>query len=182
MSPTSPPTQRDGERAGGPERPAVGAWNRPRSGALSKASRPARSVRPAWAILEMAIAVQFALGIATLVTVPVGRPSGFLPHKGRIVLEIHAAVGVLLFVGAIALIAAARKDPRTLRIASWVGFAGIVVAGAGGLATANHGARSLGIALMFVGALLAGFAYLTGVLGTEPESVEEEAAARADPP
>lgn len=130
--------------------------------------------RPAWIAMGTAVAVEFAVGVAALVLVPVGRPSRLFPHRGLFVFDLHAAVGILLLGGAVALVVAANRFTRVLRIASWVALVGIVVAGAGGLAAADHGLRVLGIGLMFVGSLAAGFAYLVGVVEPPPASSDDE--------
>lgn len=125
----------------------------------------------------MAVGVEFAAGLAALLLVPIGRPSGLLPHRGRAVFDAHAVFGVLLVAGALALAAAAGRFTRMLRIASWVALAGVLVGAAGGLATVDHGTRVLGVGLMFVGSLVAGFAYLVGVLEPPPEVDEQRAGA-----
>lgn len=129
--------------------------------------------------MVVAVVVEFAVGLAALVLVPIGRPSGVLPHKGRLVYDAHAAVGVALLVGAVVLVAASRRFPRMLRIAAWTALAGVLVAGAGGLVAVDHRLRVLGIGLMFVGSLVAGFAYLVGVL--EPPAKPSESEASANP-
>lgn len=125
--------------------------------------------------MVVGVTVEFAVGLAALVLVPIGRPSGVLPQKGRVVYDAHAVVGLALLVGAVVLVAASRRFPRMLRIASWTALAGILVAGAGGLVAVDHRLRVLGIGLMFVGSLVAGFAYLVGVMEPPTNPSESEA-------
>jgi hypothetical protein len=113
------------------------------------------------------VGLEFAVGLAALLTVPVGRPSGAFPRQGRLVYDLHGAFGVALLAGAVALVVAVRQGPRMYRIAAWVGLTGILIGGAGGPLATDHGVRLAGIALMFVGSMIGGFAYLIGML--EPE-------------
>ena len=120
--------------------------------------------------MSVGVGVEFAVGLAALLLVPMGRPSGPFPQQGRVVYDLHGAAGVALLAGAVAVVAAARTGPRMYRIAAWVGLAGIVVGGIGGLLAADHGLRVGGIALMFVGSVVGGFAYLIGTLEPEQEA------------
>jgi hypothetical protein len=124
--------------------------------------------RWAWYGMVAAVVVELALGMAALLTVPVGRPSGFEPHKGRPVYDLHSIVGAVLLVGSVVLAVRARRSPRIERWAAWTGLGGVVLAGAGGLMTVSHQLRLLGIVLMFAGTTVAGFAYLAGALESTP--------------
>ncbi len=108
---------------------------------------------------------EFVLGTMTLFSVPVSRPSGGVPSKGEIVFLVHAVFGFLLAVASIALAVRLRAASRAARIAAWMGFSGVALAGVGGLLTdARSLVRFTGMALMFVGAVLAGFGYLVPLL------------------
>ena len=115
-----------------------------------------------------AVAAEFALGLAALILVPTGRPSGFQPHQGRLVYDLHSVVGTVLLVGSMVLAVLARRSPRIERWAALVGLGGVLVAAAGGLMTASHALRLLGIVLMFAGTAVTGFAYLAGSLERTP--------------
>lgn len=115
-----------------------------------------------------AVTAEFVLGLATLVLVPAGRPSGLLPHRGRLAYDLHGIAGLVLLVGSVALAVVARRAPRIERGAALVGLGAVLVGAAGGLMTASHALRLLGIALMFVGTAVAGFAYLAGALERTP--------------
>ena len=136
------------------------------------ATEPGRR-KSVWVAMTVAVTAEFAIGLAALVLVPIGRPSGLLPHQGRLVYDLHGVVGIAMLVGAVALVAANRQARRLYRNAAVAGLVGIVVGGAGGLLAADHPLRVAGIGLMFVGALVAGFAYLIGIL--EPEQQRADA-------
>ncbi|MGH9093165.1 MAG: hypothetical protein ACRDZR_17570, partial [Acidimicrobiales bacterium] len=135
-------------------------------------SGPAAEARPvarrAWATLAAAVAAELVLGIAALVMVPAGRPSGLVPRRGVVVYDLHAAIGGALVVGAAWLAARARRSPRVERIAAVVGLVSVMVAAGGGMLAASHPERLLGIALMFAGSVVAGLAYLAGALERTP--------------
>jgi integral membrane protein len=147
------------------------------------------------AALAIAVWLEFALGWLTLVLVPFGRPSGWLPSRGVDAYGVHASLGVVVALGAIALLVRTRRLGRIARIVGWTGGVSIAVAGIGGLMTAGASLeRVLGVMLMFAGAALAGAAYLVPVVlhrqarragpGAIPElagSVVPDAAAAAGP-
>jgi len=115
-------------------------------------------------IFSVLVGSEFVLGTMTLFSVPVSRPSGWLPAKGEIVFLVHAVFGFLLALAAIALAVRLRAS-RAARIAAWMGFSGVALAGVGGLLTdARSLVRFTGIALMFVGSVVAGFGYLVPLL------------------
>lgn len=130
--------------------------------------------------MSVAVGVEFAAGVAALVLVPVGRPSGVFPHQGRLVYDLHGALGVALLAGGAGLLFAVRRARRLYRVAAWVGLAGTVVGGAGGLLAADHSLRVAGIAVMFLGSLVGGFAYLVGIMEPQREPAPVEEAGGAD--
>jgi hypothetical protein len=132
------------------------------------ADEPRPVARWAWYTMVAAVAAEFVLGLATLVLVPAGRPSGLLPHQGRLVYDLHGIAGAVLLVGSVALAVVARRAPRIERGATLVGLGAVLVGAAGGLMAASHPLRLLGIALMFVGTVVAGLAYLAGGLERTP--------------
>jgi hypothetical protein len=125
--------------------------------------------RSAWTVMAVAVGLEFAAGLATLVLVPTDRPSGLLPVKGRVVYDLHGLVGVALLAGAVALSVASRHARRMVRAAAGAGLAGILLAGAGGVLASVHPLRLLGIVLMLAGSMLAGAGYLVGLLEQVPE-------------
>jgi hypothetical protein len=154
-----------------PDAAAAGAQPVELPVAVGAAALAAPRVDPSTAqvatLLALGIAVEFLLGVAGLIAIPIGRPSGFLPAKGAPVYLTHAVAGAGLLAGAILLAvrASARGATRTARAVAWTGLIGIVVAGAGGLLTAGTSVvRFFGMALMFVGPAIAGFAYLVPVM------------------
>lgn len=111
-------------------------------------------------LLAVAVGVTFALGVAALVVVPTGRPTGWWPEQGRIVYLAHAGLGLPLGLGAAWYLVRARDSTRLVRLSARVGAAGVAVAGAGGLLAVAHPLRLAGAALMLVGPLVGAFGYL----------------------
>lgn len=110
--------------------------------------------------LAALVVVEFGIGIATLAFVPPGRPSGWVPktHSGLYV--IHASLAVPLVIGAVLLIGRVANRSRMARLSGGIGAAGIAIAGLGGLLCEPHALRILGIAVMLLGSVVAGFGYL----------------------
>ncbi len=129
---------------------------------------PARSPARLATSLLVLVGIEFVLGVSALFAVPAGRPSGWLPRRGTDLYLAHAVVGLPLALGALALVPLAAGATRSLRVTAWIGLAGVAAAGAGGMLTASHPLRILGMALMFLGPLVAGFAYLIPVLDRLP--------------
>jgi hypothetical protein len=147
------------------EDPAVGPHRVIQDQAAAPGSNLDVKVEPAVAhiatILAILVACEFVLGIMTLVVVPVGRPSGGIPTKGRAIFLTHAVVGALLIAAGGTLVVWFSRTTRLSRIVAWMGLSGLALAGLGGLLTAAQSlTRFLGLALMLVGALVSGFAYL----------------------
>ena len=80
----------------------------------------------------------------------------------------HAIVGLVLTLGAVTLVLRVRGGARVLRMAGWMGGCGVAIAGAGGVLAVYHSLRLFGMALMFVGPLIAGFAYLIPLIERTP--------------
>jgi hypothetical protein len=120
-------------------------------------------VRWAW-LLEVLVGIEVALGIATLVVVPTGRSSGWLPSRGTTLYFAHAALGLPLALGALAYLAHVWGSSRINLLSAWSGLVGVTVAGVGGLLTVEHPLRLVGMALMLVGAVVAAFGFLLPAL------------------
>ncbi len=131
-----------------------------------------RSIRRWSAVLGGLVAAEFAVGIAVLVIVPAGRPSGWLPDTGRALYAVHALLGAGLAAGALAFMVRADRSTRLHRLGGRTGAVGLGVAGVGGLLAVLHPWRLVGLALMLVGPLVALFGYLIPALDrltdTEP--------------
>lgn len=108
----------------------------------------------------IAIGIEFALGVACLVLLPVGRPDQWLPPQSRGVYGAHAVLGGLLAIGALVILIAALGASRFVRLGAKIGFAGLILAAAGGMLTVSHPWRLSGMGLMFAGALVAFFGYI----------------------
>ena len=123
------------------------------------------TVEPATARRSTALAVgigfEVLLGIMGLLSIPFSRPSGWLPSRGEAIYLVHAVMGLLVTVGAVALLVSVRDLARISRGVGWMGFIGVALAGVGGLLTeAQSLVRFFGMSLMFVGSIFAGLAYL----------------------
>lgn len=164
---------REGAQTAGPVASSVTTTSEPTAAVELEAAQWA-------AALAIAVWAEFALGWLTLVLVPFGRPSGWLPSRGVDAYGVHASVGVVVTLGAFAFLVRARRLGRTARIVGWTGAVSLGVAGVGGLMTAAASLdRVFGVFLMFVGAALAGATYLVpvalqrrsrlGERGTTPE-------------
>ncbi len=135
------------------------------TGALHESETVAeRSVtRWAWQ-LETLVGIEVVLGIVALVVVPTGRRSGWMPSRGATLYLVHAALGLPLALGAMAYLARVWNSSRITALSGWIGGAGVLVAGLGGLLTVAHPWRLVGMALMLVGAVVAAFGYLLPAL------------------
>ncbi|MHB1987393.1 MAG: hypothetical protein ACYCSF_05335 [Acidimicrobiales bacterium] len=120
--------------------------------------------------LSILVGVEFVLGIVSLFLLRVGRPSGWLPLKGAPIYLAHAIIGVPLAVGAVNLFIRVRTSTRTHRMVGWTGIVGVGMAGFGGLLTEAKPLRLIGMALMLVGPLIAGFGYLIPMLDRLPRA------------
>lgn len=128
------------------------------------------SGRAVWATMITLLTAELVLGVVAIVTVPVSRPAGWLPHQGQLIYLGHAAVGMALGFGAIALVGGTRRRgvacSRDVRLAATMGIVGIAVAGAGGLLCVEHGmARLIGMGLMLAGTMIAALGYVLPLIG-----------------
>ncbi len=115
--------------------------------------------RLAWALVSL-VGVEFVVGIATLASVPTGRASGWIPTDGTVIYLVHAVVGVPLVIGAVLFLVHVGGSSRINVLSAWIGGVGVAVAGIGGVLTVVHPVRLVGLALMFVGPVVAVFGYL----------------------
>jgi hypothetical protein len=124
------------------------------------------------AILVVIVGVELVLGVTSVFYVPVNRPSGWVPSTGKAVYLAHASFGLVVALGALVFLVRVRQASRTSRLAGWMGFIGIALAGAGGALTeAGSLVRFLGMVLMFFGPVLAVFAYVAPILLTTSKRV-----------
>lgn len=132
----------------------------------------------AWVAMAWLVCLDFLFGIGAIVMVPFGRPSGWLPVKGRAVYLPHAVAGALLVVGAVYLLARYGRSPhRISRLAARWGIAGIALGAIGGLLVVSHPLRLVGMGLMLVGGLISAIGYCMPSL--EAHDRKERAAMQA---
>lgn len=156
-----------------PPRPAEGVSRTEEPAGPPTAGGAEPLTPPVWAWVGMlvAVGVEFALGVAALVTVPSGRPDGWIPVEGRALYLAHALAGGLLGVGALVVLGAVRHADRISRLAGGGGVAGIALGAVGGMLSVDHPTRAIGMVLMLAGTLLSGFAYLVPVVEALPDPV-----------
>lgn len=149
----------------GPEVPVVAASAREEE-AVTPDQATVEPFTVKWAtLLAIAVGIEFLLGVMAVLSVPLDRPSGWLPAKGEALYLVHSFCGLLLLVAAVALIIRTRRMSRASHIAGWLGFTGVSLAGVGGLLTGETSlVRFFGMTLMLLGALVAAFGYMVPVL------------------
>ena len=154
-------TQAGGEHQAGD--PDVG---RPPS-AHQDAARTFQVVRWVWVLMMIGIGLELTLGIVALVAVPFQRPDAWVPGQGRAIYLVHALLGGILTLVAMWLVTVAPRR-RVVRAGIFIGLVGLGLGAGGGILAVYHSSRFAGLALMFVGSLVAFFGYLIPLL--EPES------------
>jgi hypothetical protein len=111
------------------------------------------------------VGVEFVLGVMAILSLSFSRPSGWLPARGQAVYIAHAVFGLVVTFGAAAFLLRVFRSTRRDRMAGWMGLIGLGLAGVGGVLTEPQSlVRFLGMALMFVGPMIAGFGYLIPAL------------------
>jgi hypothetical protein len=136
-------------------------------------SRPAGDLSPhlarrAGILMGSLVGLELVLGIGTLVVVPYDRPDAWLPAHGHLLYLLHATLGGVLGLGALVLLLAARQAPRLAHLGTIVGFVGILLAAVGGVASVAHPTRLLGVGLMLIGVVVAGFGYVMLIVPVAP--------------
>ncbi len=119
-------------------------------------------------MLLVLIGIDFAMGVVSLFALNASRPTGMLPHKGTAIYELHSVIAIPLVLGTGILFLRSRRasldGDRSLVLPAWLGGIGISMAAAGGMLTVLHPARLAGMALMFLGSMIAAFGYLIPIL------------------
>ncbi|MHB1509913.1 MAG: DUF6069 family protein [Acidimicrobiales bacterium] len=125
--------------------------------------RPAGSAL--WLAMAGGVGLELALGLVALLVVPTGRPSGWIPAKGEAVYFAHAVLGAVLALGGLVALEQAIRSSKLARIGAVAGLAGLGLGLVGGVLATSHSARLGGMALMLLGAAVAGLGYLAPVIG-----------------
>lgn len=110
--------------------------------------------------MMIGVVVEFALGIACLALLPVGRPDQWLPPQSKSVYIAHAVLGGLLTIGALTVLVQALGGSKFARFGAQMGLSGLVLGSVGGMLSVWHSWRLAGVGLMFVGAFVAFFGYV----------------------
>ena len=114
--------------------------------------------------LAVLVGIEFAIGIAVLVSVSTDRPTAWVPARGQAVYLVHALLGFPIAIGAVVHLVRSRDSTRIARLSGWIGSTGVAVAGAGGLLAVAHPMRLVGLAGMLLGSVVAAFGYLLPAL------------------
>jgi hypothetical protein len=127
--------------------------------------------RVVWVALMIAVGVEFAAGLLGMLYVPFNRPNEWLVHKGETMYLLHAVLGGVLGVAALAVVFYVSRHPpsrRVDRIAAISGLSGVLVGALGGTLCVIHSLRLLGMAVMFLGGAVAFFGYLIPMIDEAP--------------
>lgn len=155
-----------GEPTAPPAGPEVGSSHLP--AALEVGSSPPRAgLRAVWLTLASLVGAEAVLGVAALAAVPYDRPDAWVPTAGRAVYLVHAGTGGILGLLGVAMLVAATG--RTERMSALAGVVGVAVGAGGGILAVHESSRLLGMGLMLLGSVVAGFAYLVPVGLAEPD-------------
>ncbi len=129
----------------------------------------------AWRVMLAAVVVEFVVGLAGMVVVPLSRPNGWTTHKGQALYLTHAVLGGALGIGALALVLVVTQKvraPRLERIGAITGLCGVAVGAIGGIMCYSHSLRLAGLAVMFVGISVAFFGYVMPLAGESDDTTQ----------
>ncbi len=129
----------------------------PAGAVVSSVDRPTARLASALAAL---LGGDAAVGMAALVMVPLGRPSGLVPKTARGIYLLHSSLGVLVSFGAAALFVRGLRGGRIARLSGVIGAVGVGLAASGGLLADLEPVRWLGMALMLLGVAVAAMGFL----------------------
>lgn len=124
--------------------------------------------RASLALMIGGVGLEFASGVATMLSVSFARPNGWLPINGQVVYLVHGVLGGAVGLGAVALLIVTSAADRLTRTAVMVGLVGMVIAATGGSLAADHRLRSLGMLLMALGAIVSCCGYVVALVEMSP--------------
>jgi hypothetical protein len=138
-------------------------------------------VRRVWNAMAVLVAVESALGVAAIVSVPFRRPNTLFPSRGTWLYAAHGAVGVVLGLGAVGVLVLSLLAGRMARIGAVLGAAGVLVGVAGGVFATFQETRLLGMGVMMLGVVMAAVGYLVPALDRmgKAEAARAQAARQA---
>jgi hypothetical protein len=132
--------------------------------------------RGVWIAMLSGVAVEFALGVTSLVLVPTSRPDEWIPAQGKDAYLAHAVIGGILGIGALLVSLGASRDGHVVLLGAVVGLVGLLLGAAGGMLTISHSWRLAGIALMLAGVFIAFLGFLIPLAEQIPKQEPEEGA------
>ncbi len=130
-----------------------------------------------WLLMTVAVGLELAIGLFSILLLPVSRPSGILPERGKAIYLLHGSLGLLLAAGGVYLFLKALVSRHRYQTLTALGLAGLLLAGLGGSLTAVKELRLLGMGIMLVGTPIAFFAYLTPLLADGAATEDDGAGA-----
>lgn len=138
-------------------------------------------VRRVWNAMAVLVAVESALGVAAIVSVPFRRPNTLFPSRGTWLYAAHGAVGVVLGLGAVGVLVLSLLAGRMARIGAVLGAAGVLIGVAGGVFATFQVTRLLGMGVMMLGVVMAAVGYLVPALDRmgKAEAAKAQAARQA---
>lgn len=135
-----------------------------------------RAVRRIWSSMGLFVVLDLALGVVVIVSVPFRRPAAVLPARGTWIYAAHGAVGIVLGLGALAVLVLSSVAGRIGRIGAVMGAIGVGVGLVGGVFSTFQATRLLGMGVMLVGVVVAGVGYMAPLL----EAIGKAEAAKAE--
>lgn len=108
-------------------------------------------------------AAELVLGLVSWIVVPLAGSTG-APTRWAPLYLAHVIVAMPLAIGAVVLLARVWRSTRFARLAGVIGAAGVLLANGGGVLTASPPLRMVGMGVMMLGALTAGFGYMIPAL------------------
>jgi hypothetical protein len=132
-----------------------------------------------WIVMMIGLGLESAIGIVALLVVPAHRSSGWVPGKGATVYLIHAVLGGILTLVAMWLVTVSPRQ-RIVRVGIVIGLAGLALGAAGGIVAVYQASRFAGLALMFVGTVVAFFGYLLPLIEPDSEAADRVAGQEID--
>ncbi|MGH8979618.1 MAG: hypothetical protein ACRDWE_01165 [Acidimicrobiales bacterium] len=135
------------------------------------------AVRRIWSSMAALVAVELALGVVTIVSVPFTRPNAVLPTRGTTLYAAHGVVGIALAAGAVVVLLLSSRTARMARVGALIGAVGVGVGLAGGVCATFQSTRLLGMGVMMLGVLAAGVGYLVPSLDAMGRAEATRAAA-----
>ncbi len=113
-----------------------------------------------WSTMGLLVVLELVLGVVVIVSVPFRRSAALLPVRGTWVYAAHGAVGIVLGIGALAVLVLSTAASRMGRIGAVLGVGGVGAGLVGGVLASFQATRLLGMVVMLAGVIVAGVGYM----------------------